>query len=167
MEIHGVNGSRIVKDNKFIVERYKFTEVEFPKSPYEGRFLPDYKYVVIKDTIVVEAGDYIVPTDQRRFGIIAHLLEPLGEDSFMKWGFFNIIFERKEYYEDYAMEPIAQKMYNENARLRDEFNAKVNADTAFAKNARARLDFFYANSPYYDDHYNFYPVLRVIGKLDD
>ena len=45
--------------------------------------------------------------------MIAHLLEPKSDDSFVKWGSMNIIFERKEYFENYSMEPIAKKMYDE------------------------------------------------------
>ncbi len=42
-----------------------------------------------------------------------HLLEPQAPDPLLKWGFFNSIFEQKEYFEPYAMKPIAERMMKE------------------------------------------------------
>ncbi len=167
LHIHGVKMYPLEEAQKYIVERYKFYDVKFPASPYEGRFLPDYHYMKYTDTVEVYSGDYIIPTDQRALGIIANLLEPVGEDSFVKWGFFNIIFERKEYFEDYAMDPIAEKMYEDDLDLQREFNAMLRSDKEFAVNTRARLNFFYEKTPYYDSHYNVYPVMRVVEEYDD
>lgn len=165
--IHGIKMWPLEEDTRYIVQRYKFYNTNFPEFPYEGRFLPDYNYTEFIDTVAANAGDYIIPTNQRALGILAHLLEPKGEDSFVKWGFFNIIFERKEYFEDYAMEPIAQQMYDENIKLKREFDAKLRSDKEFAANPRERLNFFYKNSPYYDQHHNVYPVMRIIEEYND
>ena len=167
LKLHGVKIEQLEENKKFIVERFKFSDVEFPKTPYEGRFVPSYKYRLFRDTVLVRNGDYIVNTNQRSLGIIAHALEPDGPDSFIKWGFFNIIFERKEYYEAYALEPIAQKMLEENESVRTEFKAKLRADNDFTNDPRKRYDFFYERTPYYDVNFNIYPVLRVIEELDD
>ena len=43
----------------------------------------------------------------------AHLLEPQGPDSFVAWGFFDAIFEQKEYGEDYVVEKLARDMLDE------------------------------------------------------
>ena len=67
--------------------------------------------------------------------MIVHLLKPKASDSFVKWGFMNIIFERKEYFEPYSTEPIAQKMYTESEELRNEFNERLKSDSTFASNA--------------------------------
>ncbi len=167
LKIHGVLVDRLGENKKYVVEKYQFSDVEFPSKPYEGRFRPVYKHTISIDTVVVPTGDYIIGTDQRSLGIIAHALEPDGPDSFVQWGFFNIIFERKEYYESYALEPIAQKMLENNPLLQQEFKAKLRVDENFANDPKLRFDFFYEHSPYYDKNYNLYPVLRVIEELDD
>ena len=58
--------------------------------------------------------------------------------------------------------PIAQKMYDESPKLRLQFEEKLKTDSTFAKNSRARLNFFYERSPYYDKKYNVYPIMRVV-----
>ncbi len=124
--------------------------------------MPTYEYDVLPQTMTVNKGDYWISCNQPNIGMIAYLLEPKSEDSFVKWGSMNIIFERKEYFEDYSMEPIAKKMFDNNESLRNEFIAKLESDSTFANSPRERLNFFYERSPYFDNKLNYYPILRVI-----
>jgi hypothetical protein len=165
MQLHGIEIKKIDSRTKYIVEKYKFENVKFATQPYESHFIPQFNYTLNLDTVIVNKGDYLIPTNQRSLGIIAYLLEPKSRESFVKWGIMNIIFERKEYFEDYSMEPIAQKMYDSSKKLKDEFDKKLNEDEKFKKNPRERLNFFYKHSPYYDKQYNSYPILRVIKKV--
>jgi hypothetical protein len=123
------------------------------------------KYETFVDTLIAERGDYLIPVNQRAVKVIIHLLEPKSGDSFVSWGFFNSIFERKEYYEDYVMEKLAEEMYNSNENLRKEFEEKLKSDTTFANSPEQRLEFFYRRSPYFDKQWLVYPVSRVIKKL--
>jgi murein tripeptide amidase MpaA len=166
ISIHGIEYSRIEEQFPIKVERIKFKDVKLSNKSYEGRQIPDFEYLSFQDSITAEAGDYLVFTDQRNAVLIANLFEPKSNDSFVKWGFMNIIFERKEYFEDYSMEPIAHKMYSENKLLREEFNEKLISDSAFAANSWQRLNFFYERSPYYDIKHNIYPILKVLKKID-
>jgi hypothetical protein len=166
MKLHGIKVETLDHSQKFRVEKYKFKNVSFPKWPYESRFLPKYDYDVIEKTVKVPEGIYVVKTSQRTLPVILHLLEPLGPDSFVKWGFFNAIFEQKEYFSDYSMEPIAAKMMKENPELKEEFEQKLKTNEKFRKNPRARLDFFYQRSPYSDEELNMYPVMKVVRKND-
>ena len=153
-------------DSKVIVERYKFKNVKFPQRSFEGRFIPQFEYDSFVDTVEVKRGDYLVPTAQKTLPVIAYLLEPLSPDSFVKWGFMNGIFEQKEYFEEYSMEPIAEKMAEENPKLKQEFMKKVDSDDKFKENPRKRLSFFYERSPYFDKQLNVYPIMRVIKILN-
>ncbi len=163
IELHGIRVDQIVDTKTLSVEKYKFNNVSFDSSPYEGRLIPNFDYEILMDKIETIPGDYIVNSNQRSLGMIVHLLEPKAEDSFIKWGFMNIIFERKEYFEDYSMEPIAQQMYSESEALRNEFKNLVESDSVFANSVDERLNFFYEHSPYYDEKHNFYPILRVVN----
>ncbi|MCL4547576.1 MAG: M14 family metallopeptidase, partial [Bacteroidetes bacterium] len=162
MKLHGIKIETIKKEKFFTVEKYKFKNVKFGSFPFEGRFQPQYDFDKLKETVTVPAGTFYVPVNQRTVGVILHLLEPLGPDSFVKWGFFNPIFERKEYFEDYSMEPIARKMAEENPKLKEEFLKKVESDEKIKNSARQRLDFFYQRSPYADNQMNVYPIMRVV-----
>ena len=72
----------------------------------------------------------------------------MSPDSFVYWGFFNAIFEQKEYGEGYVLEKLAREMLAKDANLKKEFEEKLK-DEKFAKNPQARLDFFYERSPYF------------------
>jgi len=95
--------------------------------------------------------------NQPRAKIAAHLLEPQAPDSLVAWGFFNAIFEQKEYAEAYIMEPLAPRVLEEDPALRQEFLKRLE-DADFAGYAGARLNFFYRRSRYWDAAMNVYPV---------
>jgi hypothetical protein len=93
-----------------------------------------------------------------------HLLEPRAPDSFVTWGFFNAIFEQKEYAESYVMERIGKKMLEEDPVLRSEFERKVKGDSLFAKNPSGRRNWLYQRSPWGDPTLNLYPVGRLLTQ---
>ncbi|MEW6004818.1 MAG: M14 family metallopeptidase [Stygiobacter sp.] len=165
IKLHGIEVKRLNEEKNFIVEKYKFNNVKFSTSSFENHFQPTYDYEIFRDTIKSKKGDYFIRTNQRTLGVIVHLLEPKGPDSFLRWGFFNSIFEPKEYFEEYSMEPIAQKMVVDNPKLKEEFENYVNSDPKIKENPRRRLNFFYERSPYFDNQLNIYPILRVIKTL--
>ncbi len=161
LKIHGCSYYTQPSDSVINAVTYKFKNVKFSSMPYEGRFQPTFMIDTFNTEKLIRKGDYVFPTDQNLLGVLVYLLEPLTNDSFVKWGFFNSIFEQKEYFEVYSMEPIAEKMYKENINLRKEFLEKIKNDSEFAKDSYARLDFFYKQSEYYDKKHNIYPILLI------
>lgn len=142
-------------------EGYRFSNVTFPTTPFEGRFQPRYTVKATREMRVLPVGTVIVPTRQVGAKLLMHLMEPEGPDSLARWGFFNNVFEAKEYYDEYAMEPVAVEMLRKDAALKAEFDEKLRQDAAFAGNPAARLRWLYERSPYFDDHLNRYPVVRL------
>nr|WP_319776218.1 M14 family metallopeptidase [uncultured Sphaerochaeta sp.] len=165
MKLHGIEYELLKEEIKLTVTRYKFKDVKFPGEPFEGRFLPDFHYDIYEDVETIPAGTFIVKTKQRRLPIVMHLFEPKGEDSFLKWGFFNTIFTETEYFEMYSMLPVAEKMVKENPELKDEFYKWLADNPQFKNDARERMRFFYKRSPYFDNTFNLYPVRRVEEKF--
>ena len=161
LEIHGIQVNYLKVDSIFEVTKYRFKNVKFANSSYEGRQRVDLEYDLIREKRTVPSGTFYIPLNQRTIRIIANLLEPKSSDSFIRWGFMNAIFERKEYFEKYVMEKIAEQMLNEDVKLRREFEAKLNKDEEFRNNPEARLNFFYKRSPYQDKNYQIYPVMRI------
>lgn len=160
LKLHDV---KIFKCNNAIiaeVERYRFSDITFAKKPYEGRLQPSFSSNLFKEKVQINKNFFLVPTNQRTLRIIVNLLEPDGVDSLVSWGFFNHIFERKEYAEAYIMEPIAQQMLKNDPELRNEFKKKCE-DQSFCNNPFERLDFFYKRSPFYDKNENVYPIMRI------
>ncbi|MGH7740838.1 MAG: M14 family metallopeptidase [Candidatus Eiseniibacteriota bacterium] len=107
-------------------------------------------------------GDLWVPCDQPRALVAMQLLETRAPDGLMFWNAFDTVLERKEYAEAYVMEPIARRMLLEQPELAAEFRARLAADTAFARSPKARLDFFYRRSPWFDTEADLAPVTRAL-----
>jgi hypothetical protein len=101
-----------------------------------------------------------VPTDQKLGELAVILLEPESVDSFFQWGYFNTIFTQTEYMETYIMEPLIAKMLAEDGDLKARFEAKKASDANFAKSPRAMYQWFYAQTPYYDQNWKVIPVGR-------
>ena len=98
--------------------------------------------------------------------VILNLLEPNAPDSLARWGFFNSIFEEKEYAEHYVLEALAREMMANDPSLEQEFRQLLASDAEFAASPSARLRFFYRRSPYWDPQMNLYPVGRIISDFD-
>jgi len=160
LELHGVVYKKLPKDTTFLVTRYKFKDVRISDRITEGRQTVTCEYDTFSRVERITAGTFLVPTNQRAVRLIIHALEPKSPDSFLRWGFMNSIFERKEYFESYVMEDVALRMYNEDPELRKEFEKKLSEDENFRLDPRMRLNFFYERSPYFDSKMNLYPIFR-------
>lgn len=160
LQLHGLMGSRMPRDYDGVFDSVRFTDVKFSSAPFESHFAPSFKAVRSREKGTLKAGTWVFPVSQVGAKLLAHMLEAEAPDSLLKWGFFNVIFEPKEYAEDYAMEPVAAEMLKKDAALRAEFEANLK-DEAFAKDAGARLHFFYERSPWFDKRLNQYPVVRL------
>jgi hypothetical protein len=112
------------------------------------------------------AGSVVVSPAQPLGKLALNLLEPEAPDSFAKWGFFNAIFEEKEYAEHYVLEALAREMMSADPEIKREFEELLSSDPDFAASPADRLRFFYKRSPYWDPQMNLYPVGRVLTELD-
>jgi hypothetical protein len=167
MAAHGLRMQRLLAPATIEVESYRFGNVKFASAPFEGRIVPDgLTKEVVRERRTYPAGSIVVPVAQPAGNVAMHLLEPDGPDSFVAWGFFNAIFEQKEYGEDYVLEKLAREMLAKDESLRREFEQKLANDPKFAASAGARLNFFYERSPYWDKQMNLYPVGRVTSPLN-
>ena len=106
-------------------------------------------------------GDYYIPMNQVANRFLIETLEPTAADSYFAWNFFDGILGQKEGYSGYAFEDIAAVYLKNNPDLKAKLSQRVAADTAFAKNGRAQLNFVYENSPWVEPNYLRYPVYRV------
>jgi hypothetical protein len=143
------------------VEVWRAREATFDTRPYEGRMgvlaRGDWKPAQ-RD---LAAGSLFVPVAQPGARLLVHLLEPEASESLVTWGFFNAVFEQKEYMEAYVAEEAAEDMLHADPALRQEFDRALAADVELAKDPRRRLDFFYRRHPSWDERKDEYPVVRV------
>jgi len=162
---HGLQFKTLTKEVDLEVESYRFHNVQWPAGPFEGRHMPSFDVEVVNESRKFPAGSLVIPVAQPSAKLTISLLEPQAPDSFVRWGFFNAIFEHKEYAEPYILEALAQEMLEADPKLRKEFQEQLAADERFAASPAARLEFFYNKSPYWDQQMNLYPVGRVVQSL--
>jgi hypothetical protein len=133
-----------------------------PDKPTEGHRPLQVTKVTLESRLrEYRPGDVWVPLDQRAGLVAVHLFEAQAPDGLMRWNFFDTVFDPKEYAEADLMEPIARQMLTADSRLRQEFETKLRADTAFAHDPQARIDFFYRRSKWADPEWNVHPVARA------
>lgn len=162
MQLHGIEMFPLEKGQNIRCENYRFTKFEWQRSPYEGHHrLSKMEYDTFDSSRFFPAGSMVVPMNQPLAGLIAYLLEPKAEGSLLEWGYFNGIFEQKEYAETYVMEPIARKMLDTVAGLREAYEIKKETDKAFAENQWLQMNWFYRQTPWWDQNYLLYPVGRI------
>jgi murein tripeptide amidase MpaA len=158
--LHGITVERIGEPRRVEGTVYRLTDAAIEEKPYEGRVRVTVHPVPEKRSVEFPAGSYRVSTDQPLGELAGLLLEPSSPDSYFQWGFFLATIERKEYIEGYVMEAMAARMLAEMPGLAEEFNRKLAGDPGFAADPRARLDWFYRKTPYFDERWRVYPVAR-------
>jgi hypothetical protein len=162
LALHGIEFDKIGRAMPDIeVDAFRAEQAQVATSTFEGRTLLTLKGEWHKERRDVAPNALFVPIAQPKSQLVMTLLEPKDPDSFVRWGFFNSAFERKEYMEAYVAEEVAQEMLKKDPQLRREFERKLAEDPEFAKSPSARLDFFYRRHPSWDEQHNLYPVLRV------
>jgi hypothetical protein len=173
LQAHGVKMRRTSASWRGEVETYRCEGVKWQEQSFEGRqvlFVPietksgqasQGACRSVRERLTFPKGSAVVPLDQRAARVAIHFLEPEAPDSAVAWGFFNAVFEQKEYGEAYVLEKLAREMMDKDPKLAEEFAQKVASDNAFASDPSARLDFFYRRSPWWDSHLGLYPVGRL------
>ena len=106
-------------------------------------------------------GDYKISTNQLGVKYLLETLEPEAVDSYFNWNFFDTILQQKEGYSSYVFEDLGQQILAENPAIKQELEAKKQADKVFADNGAAQLDWVYKHSKYFEKAYLQYPVYRV------
>lgn len=161
LKLNNVQYATLKKDTTILITYYKIESYKSRPIAYEKHH-PNYAVKVqeVKDSIRFFKGDFLIPLSQKNNRYIIETLEPTGEDGFFVWNFFDAILQQKEGYTDYRWEDIAANYLKTDTALQNKLTQKKMADTAFAKNANAQLDFIYKNSPYYEKVHNRYPVFK-------
>jgi murein tripeptide amidase MpaA len=160
---HGLHLELLTHETQLDVQQYQLETPQWGKAPFEGRFMLNrFEAKPHAATLVFPAGSALMVLDQRAANVAVNLLEPRAADSLVRWGFFNAIFEQKEYADARVLEQLARDMLAKDPAIKNEFDARLKNDPAFAASAAARLKFFYERSPWYaNQHVGVYPVVRL------
>ena len=166
IKAHGLKTTILTASKSLEIESYRLVNVTWPTGPFEGRHMPSFDTEVVTETRDFPRGSIVIPLAQPLAKLAMNLLEPQAPDSFVRWGFFNAIFEEKEYAEHYVLETLAREMLSNDPELEQTFRERLASDKSFASNPSERLRFFYRHSPYWDPQMNLYPVGRLLKLIE-
>lgn len=160
LALHGIRFETLHAPREVDVEMYRLESPKFATEQFEGHVRVTATPAVERHRERYPAASVRVPTDQPLGTLAVLLLEPASPDSLFQWGFFNSILSATEYIEPYIMEPMAERMLAEDPKLAEEFRKKLATDAEFRGNSRARLAWFYRQTPFDDERARLYPVGR-------
>jgi len=161
MMAHGIELERVNETRSVYATMYRVPDAKLEPDVFEGhvRVVPGELIVEERD-LELRPGSYIVSTDQDLGDLVMVLLEPLSPDSYFQWGFFLEILQQTEYVEAYVMEPMARAMMAEDPDLKASFEKRLEEDEAFRDSPQERLQWFYEQTPFFDQEYRLYPIAR-------
>jgi len=163
LDAHGVRTRRLACSVALRGISYQIDTAVWSDKPFEGHhLLKEFKASRIAREDLLPVGSVIVPLDQPAANVAIELLEPQAPDSLLRWGYFDAIFEPKEYGEPRVVEALARDMLQHSPDLAAEFADKLKTDRAFAASPQSRLEFFFEHSPWYAaQDVGRYPVLGL------
>ncbi len=165
---HGVKVRRFAKAWSDTVELARIGDWSSPAQPTEGHHPVQVNSVAFEhQRRTYRPGDAWVPLDQRGALVAMHLCEAQAPNGLVAWNAFDTVLERKEYGEDYVVEPLALAMLAKDPKLAAEFRAKLAADPVFAASPQARTDFFYRRTPWADPEQNLLPIARALRAVPE
>ncbi|HEV2104490.1 MAG TPA: M14 family metallopeptidase, partial [Candidatus Eisenbacteria bacterium] len=163
LALHGVRVRRFARAWSDTVEMTRVTDWSVSPQGYEGHHLVSVRAVRPERQLrAFRPGDVWVPLDQPSAAVAVNLLEAQAPDGLMAWGYFESVFQKKEFGEPYVVEPLARAMLAHDPRLAAEFQARLVSDSTFAASPEARTDFFYRRSPWADPDQDLDPIARAL-----
>jgi hypothetical protein len=162
LQYNNVELQVIPKDTVIAVYSYYLKNWEHAQQPYEGHFRTTIKEVEQKaQNRLFYKGDYLVSANQKNRYFLATTLHPLSVDSYLSWGFFDIIFQQKEHFSPYIFEDQAEAMLAADTKLQEAFTLWKQGHPKSLNNPYAVLSFFYENSDYYESEHLRYPIAEI------
>lgn len=162
LEANSVEMKRLEKDSMLNLEYYHIDDYKTSSRVFEKHYRhTDLKISTQSANIFCRKGDYIIPTGQAADRFLVETLEPISDDSYFSWNFFDAILQQKEGYSNYRWEDVAADYLNSHPNLQQQLEEKKKTDPKFAESANAQLDFVYKHSPYYEPAHLRYPIYRI------
>jgi len=165
LKVHGISYKVLSSaPGRVEVEAFRAERTKLTPTSFEGHQMMTVEGAWKAEQREIGKGALFIPSTQPKSRLVMTMLEPLGADSLLAWGFFNNSFERKEYMEEYVAEEVAREQIAAGPSVGAEFRARLESDPEFAKNPRARLNFFAKRHASWDERFNLYPVFRTARR---
>jgi hypothetical protein len=165
LRINAVQYKILDKDSIIEVNAYRIEDYKTSTRAYEKHYRhSDVKTSMRLQKIAFRKGDILIPTGQAADRFLVETLEPIGDDGYFAWNFFDAILQQKEGYSNYRWEDVAGEFLDRHPEIKQSLEEKKQTDPAFAASVNAQLDFVYKQSPWYEPAHLRYPVYRIEKK---
>jgi len=162
---HNIYYNILQKDTEITVCTYQFKEIILSQNSSEGhQKVQSFNYDTTSFKTKLMHGAIVIPVNQQKSKVIAHLFEPGSPASLFQYGYFNSTFEQKEYGESYVLEPLAREMLKDKT-VKEKFEKEVINNPKFPKDSYLILNWFYTHSQYKDNQQNIYPIYKVFKGM--
>lgn len=164
LKLNKINFNRIENDSLILkAKQIKITAFSSLKTPYEGHFYHDKVETeeLLIDTLKVKPGDILIPVNQKNKLFIVSVLDPIMEDSYFRWNFFDSYLMQKEYFSPYVFEDFAEEFLENNPKIEAEFREKQKNDSEFSGSRWQQMYWIYKRSPYFERSYMKLPLWKV------
>ncbi len=165
LHAHGIRTVVLEKPMTLEVGTYRASNPQFAPRTFQGRTRLTATLDQKIEIREIPAGSLYVPLDTELASIAIWMLEPEGGDSLFSWGEMSGALEQKEWIDLRVLDPIAVEMLKKDPKLRAEWEEKLK-DPKFEGNPRARIEFFYRRTPWWDDTVGLLPVYRLEKPLE-
>ena len=161
IEAHRLVTHRLTEPIELEVETIRVDEPVFAEESFQGTVMVT-NFVTARQTETrrIPAGSLWIPADQPDFAVAVQLFEPEAPDSLLRWGALDTVFERKTYIGLGRLEEEAGEMLEDDA-IRAQWEAALE-EPDFAADWRARYDWLYRRTPYWDEQVGLLPIYRVM-----
>ncbi len=164
LKAHGIPYAVLPKPVTLEVGTYRASNPRFAPRTFQGRTRVSASIDRKTETREIPAGSLYIPLDTDLAPLIVWMLEPEGSDSLFAWGEMSAAFEQKEWIDLRVLDPLASEMLRNDPKLKAEWEERLK-DPKFAGDTRARIEFFYRRTPYWDDTVGLLPVYRLEKPL--
>lgn len=162
LQLNGVQMKPIQRDTIVNASSYYIQDAQFLKYPYEGHFLlKDMKVEKRRQQRAFLEGDYLVSTQQKNIRFLMSVMEPQAVDSYLRWNFYDEIYQQKEHFSSYVFEDTAEQLLKDDAELKAVFEDWKKENPEQLGDGYNSLRFIYEHSEYYEKEHLRYPVARI------
>jgi len=163
LDWNGVRMERLAAARTVQAQVSRIQAVQSRPGAYEGHMFHDELTLETSlQAVELQAGDWWLPLDQEKARYAVETLEPQAHDSFFRWGFFNSILEKKEYFSDYVFEDMALQLLKDEPELRARFEQWKAANPQLLSDPKQVLGFIFENcARYAEPQWRRYPVLSI------
>ncbi len=159
LKVNKINFSVISKETTSYLSTLVVKDYKSLSKPYEGHF--KHSAIEIKSSpqnIKLKPGDILIPSKQKGGNFVHSVLQPLAEDSYLSWNFFDSYLQQKEYFSNYVFIEQIAAILKGNPDLKKEYEDKKATDEKFRSSEWDQLYFIYSRSPYFEQTFMRLPI---------